>query len=383
MKVALRTIAAQPSWVVRSSSVELAVTQLGGHMAPVTFCRDTARPVQPYYISPWQGEACKLDEPVLVPLRGDFFCMPFGANEQAYRGKRHHVHGEPGGAKWRFVALETSGAATTLMLSMRTKVRPGTVTKRLGLVDGQNVVYVQHVLEGYSGLTPLGHHATLAVPAEPGSLRVATSKFKIGRTNPAPGGDPASREYGSLAPDEGFRDLARVPLVWKDPAYGDLTSFPARTGFTDIAAVFKTPGRTPAWIAATVAGEGYMWYSLKDAAVLPATVLWIANRGRHGAPWNGRNRCLALEDVCGYFADGLAASVRANPISKAGIPTAVKLSPKTPTAVNCIQGVVKVPRSFQTVRSARFADGKVIFRGAAGKEVTAAVNWKFLATGEL
>ena len=81
----VKTIVSQPSWVIRTSDVELAVTQLGGHMAPVTFHRRSAAPVQPYYISPWQGERLKIDEPVLVPLRGDFFCLPFGNNQDAYR----------------------------------------------------------------------------------------------------------------------------------------------------------------------------------------------------------------------------------------------------------------------------------------------------------
>ena len=50
-------------------------------MAPVTFFRDSAQPVRPYYVSPWQEEApSKMPAPVLVSLRGDFFCLPFGGN---------------------------------------------------------------------------------------------------------------------------------------------------------------------------------------------------------------------------------------------------------------------------------------------------------------
>ena len=78
MKAKRKVVASQPAWELANKQVELAVTELGGHMAPVTFYRKSAEPVQPYYISPWQGEKLKIDEPVLVPLRGDFFCMPFG-----------------------------------------------------------------------------------------------------------------------------------------------------------------------------------------------------------------------------------------------------------------------------------------------------------------
>src|SRR4051794_39017502 len=52
----LQTIHSQPSFVLASDQVELAVTRVGGHMAPVTFHRLSDRPVQPYYISPWQDE---------------------------------------------------------------------------------------------------------------------------------------------------------------------------------------------------------------------------------------------------------------------------------------------------------------------------------------
>src|SRR4051794_34963347 len=77
-KAVQKKIHSQPSYVLATKEVELAVTRLGGQMAPVTFYRNTDRPVQPYYISPWQDEPPqKMPAPVLVPLRGDFFCMPF------------------------------------------------------------------------------------------------------------------------------------------------------------------------------------------------------------------------------------------------------------------------------------------------------------------
>ena len=130
------------------------------------------------------------------------------------------------------------------------------------------------------------------MPEKAGALRVATGPFRLGMTNPTVVGDPAERQYQSLAIGGKFTSLKRVPLLWKRPATGDCTSFPVRTGFTDLLGVFAKPTRTPAWTTATVQEAGFLWFSLKDAAVLPATLLWISNRGRHNEPWNGRNRCL-------------------------------------------------------------------------------------------
>ena len=382
MKPTVKTVAHQSSWILRSRDVEVAVTRLGGHMAPVTFDR-RARKIRPYYINPWQGEGGTIDAAILRPLRGDFFCMPFGANLDAWRGEQHIVHGETACLRWRHVSTARSGGVSSLTLSMRTKVRAGTVTKRLSLVDGQNAVYIQHELAGYSGPMPLGHHAILAMPDKPESVLLATSPIRFGRTNPVPAGLPEGGEYSSLAPDRQFRDLSRVPLIWKDTPTGDCSSFPTRAGFTDILAVFNKAGRDPAWTAATNTVDGYLWFVLKDPEVLPATVLWISNRGRHGAPWNGRNCCLGVEDVCAHFADGLAASVRPNVLTRSGVPTAIRLSPTRPTAVRAIQGVVKVPRTFGHVTEALFAPGKVTFVGAEGRSATAPVQHEFLATGDV
>ncbi|MCD4824979.1 MAG: hypothetical protein K8S55_10240 [Phycisphaerae bacterium] len=374
----IKKISSQPSWLLRNKEIELAITQTGGQMAPVTFYRNTAKAIQPYYVNPWHGENLKIADPVLRPLRGDFFCMPFGANAKPCRGEQHYCHGEPAAAKWKFVAMEKSDGVTSLTLAMDTKVRPGKVSKTLSLADGQNVVYSRQVLEGYSGKMPLGHHATLAMGPKEGSLRIATSAFELGMTCPTVVGDPAGKAYQSLAMGKKFRDLQAIPTLWKDNPQADCTAMPAREGFTDLLVVFKSPAVAPAWTTATNQDEGFLWFSLKDPRVLPATAMWISNRGRHHPPWNGRNRCLGLEDVCGYFAEGLADSVRPNQINRAGFPTAITLSPKRPTVINYIQGVLKVPRGFKTVEAVEFSPGQATFISPTGKKVTAAVNHEFL-----
>ena len=60
-----RRIDSQPSWVIQNANVKLAVTELGAHMAPVTFDRNSPRPIQPYYVSPWQNEKAQDLPPVL------------------------------------------------------------------------------------------------------------------------------------------------------------------------------------------------------------------------------------------------------------------------------------------------------------------------------
>ena len=382
-----RTIHSQPSFVVSTSQVELAVTELGGHMAPVTFFRSSAKPVRPYHVSPWQDEKpSAMPAPVLNALRGDFFCMPFGGNSDSLAGEKHPPHGEIVGEKWKYVGTTKSADVTTLTMSIETRVRRGEVTKELSLVADQNVVYSKHIINGFTGNVPLGHHATLAMPDKEGSVRLASSAFRLGMTYPGIFSDPKQREYQSLLPGARWTTLAKVPVAWKGEPDADLTRLPARQGHADLVQVVNEPWEKtngPAWMTATFTDAGYLWFSLKDANVLNSTVFWIENRGRHGHPWNGRNNCLGLEDVTSFFADGLKASTFDNIFNKEGVATSVKLEGTKPTIVYYIQGVVKIPDGFEMVKSLEFAPGEVTFLSTTGKRVTTKVRHSFLRTGKL
>ena len=382
-----RTIHSQPSFVVSTPQVELAVTELGGHMAPVTFFRSSAKPVRPYHVSPWQDEKpSAMPAPVLNALRGDFFCMPFGGNSDLLAGEKHPPHGEIVGEKWKYVGTTKSADVTTLTMSIETRVRRGEVTKELSLVADQNVVYSKHIINGFTGNVPLGHHATLAMPDKEGSVRLASSAFRLGMTYPGIFSDPKQREYQSLLPGARWTTLAKVPVVWKGEPDADLTRLPARQGHADLVQVVNEPWEKtngPAWMTATFTDAGYLWFSLKDANVLNSTVFWIENRGRHGHPWNGRNNCLGLEDVTSFFADGLKASTSDNILNKEGVATSVKLEGTKPTIVYYIQGVVKIPDGFEMVKSLEFAPGEVTFVSTTGKRVTTKVRHSFLRTGKL
>lgn len=175
---------------------------------------------------------------MLVPLRGDFFCMPFGGNAEAKGSEQHVPHGESATETWQFAGREREANGTeTLTLTLATKVRPGTVTKQLILTPGQPVVYTRHVIEGFAGPVPLGHHATLAMPEEEGAIAVSVSPFRLGMTCPGVFSDPAKAEYQSLASGEAFTDLTRVPSRWKQPAEVDCSRFPVRRGYADLLAV--------------------------------------------------------------------------------------------------------------------------------------------------
>ena len=173
------TIHGQPSWRFASDRVEAAVTRLGGHLAPVRF-RLPHGVIEPFSIAPWAEEKQDPKTPALLQsLRGDFFCAPFGGNENAYRGERHPPHGETANASWKLESIKKSKAETELHLSLETKIRPGRVDKTLRLRRGETAVYCRHVLSNMSGKMNLGHHAMLKFPDAAGSGLVSTSPIRF------------------------------------------------------------------------------------------------------------------------------------------------------------------------------------------------------------
>lgn len=373
----------QTCWVIRTGDVELSLTQLGGHMAPVTFYREEVKPVQPYHITPWQGEGLELPAPIMVPLRGDFFCLPFGGNNTEYNGEKHPPHGETSGSFWKLVSAEKDEDVTTLAVELETEVRPGTVTKKLHLRDGENVVYSTHTIRGFAGKTPLGHHATLGMPDEEGVFKISHSPIKFGLVNPEQFSVAANGEYQQLEPGDKFSRLTKVESIFRSADDVDVSRLPQKTGYSDLLAIFSRDNlKHPAWTTAVNSKEGWLWFSLKDPEVLPATVFWLENRGRHGSPWLGRNNCVGLEDVCAFFADGIADSVGENIVNRRGIKTAHQLTADKPFNVHYIQGVAKVPEGFEEVKSIEFGDDNVTFVSTNGQRETVSVHHKFLVDGK-
>lgn len=373
-------ILGQPSWRFSSDRVDAAITQHGGHLAPVKF-RLPHGVVEPYSVAPWAEEKPADKIPHLLRLlRGDFLCAPFGGSESAYRGEQHPPHGETANAAWTFESLEKDAARTTLHLSLRTKIRPGRVEKFIGLRRGETALYCRHVFSGFSGRMNLGHHATLKFSDAPGAHEqglVATSPIAFAQVLPVPFEKPEEGGYSSLKPGAAFTRLDQVPAA--DGTTADLSRYPARRGFEDLVMITHEAAPDFAWTAVTFPAQRYVWFALKDPRVLRSTVLWHSNGGRHYAPWSGRHTgVLGLEDVTSYFHLGLAASARANPVNRRGIATFLTLDPKRPLVVNYIMGVAAVPRGWGAVKAIAREPGAIVLQSAKGRAVRAAVDAGFL-----
>lgn len=376
MKSPLTRQAGQPGWSLAHDRVQAFLTQTGGHLAPVVF-RLGRRAVQPFSITPWADEPLPGTPPMLRVARGDFFCCPFGGNAEPYRGERHPPHGETANRPWRFESCERAGDTVTLHASLRTRVRRGRVDKRLVLRDGHAAVYCEHLLSGFSGPMPIGTHPMLRLPDEPGAGRISTSPFRRGQVVPTAWEQPEAKGYSWLKPGAVFTSLKRVPA--RDGGTVDLSRYPARRGYEELVQLVSDDRLPFAWSAVTLPREGYVFFTVKNPRVLRETVLWFSNGGRHYPPWNGRHvNVLGVEDVTAYFHLGLAASARANPLSRGGAATAVTLSPRRPLRVAHILAVAAIPRDFDEMVSLRPHRGGVSLTSRSGRTVRVPLDLDFV-----
>jgi hypothetical protein len=211
---------------------------------------------------------------------------------------------------------------------------------------------------------------------------VSTSRFVYGQVFPGAFEQPKDRGYSWLEPGAEFKSLKRVPTITGETA--DLSRYPARRGFEDLVMLVGDAEAPFGWTAVAFPEQRYVWFALRDQRLLPETIFWLSNGGRHYPPWNSRHvNVMGLEEVCSYFHLGLAESARKNPLSRKGFPTCLNLDPTEPLVVPYITGVAKIPAEFDRVVSIRAAcaNQTIVLRSDSGTEVKAAVDLGFLQAG--
>jgi hypothetical protein len=367
---------------MKSNSVQMSVTQIGAQMAPVQFNLSENRRVQPYHVSPWQCEEhASVDGRSEGPLRGDFFCLPFG---QANPEDGLPSHGRTASAQWSLSDYKSRDRVEELELRLDNALRSASVSRRFYLIENETVVYDRTAISGLKGRATFGHHAVLRLPSQASALLISTSRQALGMTYPTAFADTAIGEHQSLAIGGSFRDLASVPSFCGDAAGVDCSVYPSRRGHTDLLQIgVETTDGQPAWCAAVNSVEGYLWFSLRDPALLPSTILWFENAGRTQPPWNGRNCSLGVEDVCSYFDKGSFVSAQANAFSERGIKTVHDFGDGEVFDIPYIQGIAATPPGFGHVCSVGFIDGGATFSDQEGREVFSALRSQFVFGEEL
>jgi hypothetical protein len=348
------------------------VTRGGAQCAPVVFHKRRGG-FSPYFVSPWQGEGLSIEDPVLQNLRGNFFCLPFGAGGLDENGKVFKAHGEVASGNWEFVNAEKGSLGDSLSLKIQPQDIGGTVTKQI--IIGEGHVYTKCVVSGVEGHYPVGYHPNLRMPLK-GKMYLSLSPHETARTAGRSSYRYEGGEYYALEPDTDIDDLTRVPMIGK--GFTDCLAYPRLEGFVDVVAAYRSQAPGVAWSVAAYPGEGFLYFSLKNAQIFGAALLWMEDRGRHQSPWNGRTRVVGVEDVCGYFAAPVAVTQAPNLMSAKGYRTIWDFTRESSYAFPYIEGVIPISASFAKVAETRFSPGTVEFISVSGESATASVELGFL-----
>ncbi len=365
----MHTIHGEPSFHLGTPELDLFVTARGGHMAPVVF-HLSGRDVSPYALAPWEPSEHPELPPLLSVLRGDFMCLPFGGQSNG------PPHGETANFQWTRMESDSR----SLRCLIETGDTGARVVKTIATREGHHALYIAHEISNLDGDFNYGNHPIIDFSNLPeGTGRVSTSAFHWASVFPGPFANPADGETQALAEGTTFHDLREVQLAAGGTT--DLTRYPARSGNEDLVMMAHqpaTPAQPFAWSAALL--EGYVWFSLKNPADFPCTLLWLSNGGRSASPWNDRHvGRMGIEDVCSHFSDGVDKS-RLDLLADHGIPTTRHFNRDETVTLRSIQAVASVPAGFGAVAKILPAGpGAVKIIGDSGLETLAVVDWNFLA----
>ncbi len=368
----------QPSYSLTNDRVSVCVTVQGGHMTAV-FDEN----ISPFFTAPWWSEAdIGGDDQITRVLRGDFFCLPFGANTEPYEDIRHPVHGQTANDCWDCVGMDDSGGDKTLRLRMDLDADRGAVEKLIRLRDGEPVIYSEHIVTGLEGKFPAGHHAILQCPQEPGAGIIDMTEPVTGFTAPEPIEDSTMGGYSLLQAGREVSDRTKVPCC--NGGYADLGRYPTQKGYEDVVLFVSDTSKPFAFTAASFPGQGYLYFQLKNPSVLPQTLFWLSNGGRHYAPWNGRLAgVLGMEEIAGFFHYGMKESVEPNFLQEGGFKSFVEFKKARPSSIKVIMGVVPIENDFTGVRDiVKSGDGEITILGKNGRNMNISCNSDFLIASE-
>lgn len=351
---------------IASNRVQADISLIGGQIAPVVFDLGD-RHVAPYSLAPWKPTDVPNAEPLLAHLRGDFFCIPFGAQPAG------PLHGQVAHDAW---SVERSGQSS-VTLTIDAPDVGATFHKMVSVADGETVLYQQVTSTGLSGRLNYGTHPILDLSTMPtGAGRLSTSPLMYASVNPGIFSDPQRGETQILRPGAEFTDLARVPRM--DGTTIDLSHYPTPAGHEDLVMLVNDPDAGPLGWSAMVF-DGYLWLALKAVDQLPMTLLWLSNGGRTQSPWGGRHLGrIGIEDVCSYYATGLESS-QDNDLLARGIRTSRHFDAEHQLDVRTAHLVAAVDSDFDVVAAVRNSrSGWITVESTSGAIIDIEVDWGFV-----
>lgn len=346
---------------IEIDDVRVVLNPDGGHLDEVVF-RVGGQELRPMHRAPWRGsgEVLADDTPtVLRSLAGDFFCAAFCDNDL----DGGPPHGWTANGRWHTAGKQRLAAGgVSAAFDLEPKVAGASVRKEIVLRPGQPVVYQRHTLRGGTGRLPIAHHAMIRAP---GGVALSFSAKAFGITPPTPLEPDPVRGRSILAYPQRFERLDTVRLA--DDGMANLTHYPFASGHEDLVLLAEATGTGLGWSAGLAARDGFLFFAIKNARMLPHTILWMSNGGRTYPPWSGRHRAvIGIEEACSFCHLGHRASLANNPLTEAGYPTTVSLSPDATLEVRYAFGAIPAPHGWGRVTAIEPVHNGLRISSAAG-----------------
>lgn len=314
------------------------VQSLGGMLGPVTFLLPDGRQVSPLHVAPWFDDPARdAQPPILRELRGEWPCVPFGTDgpralPEGWSDKGDTfdgadvAHGYSANAEWVFAPSDATSIVLTCDYPEAHPIRR--LTRTITADPTAPALHMTLTVEALRRCRlPIGLHPTLRLPAT-GTARLDPPGFREGRVFPL----DVEPGQGILQPGAIFAGLEAVPC--REGGTLSLALLPLARNTEELVQLCGVTGgfrlRHPGgWTVTLDWNTGHF----------PSLLLWISNRGRAQAPWNGRHVALGVEPVCAAFDLGPAVSSAPNPIGAGGTPTVRAFDPDQPFTTHYRIGV--------------------------------------------
>jgi hypothetical protein len=314
------------------------VQALGGMIGPVEAILDDGRTIRPFAVAPWsdepQAEWEATAPPLLKRLRGDWVCLPFGSPGKPRTDLDPHwlegldadlaspdpaQHGTCANSPWRLDAAEPR--ALSFSFAPDAEFPIARIARRISVADGRPDIQCETRVAARAACElPWGVHPTFRLPEAPSSFEIAFGAEKITvLTFPGVFEPGVSR----VAPAQVCDGLRAVPMA--DGSTRSFETLPLPFDSEELLLVTGHNGEA----RLTNRVERYRVVMNWDASVFPSVLLWVSNRGRRFAPWNGRFLGLGVEPVSSAFDLGYAHAVNPrSPLRALGVPTATRFAPE-------------------------------------------------------
>jgi hypothetical protein len=339
---------------ISTDGISLTFRRESGIIDDLVINGESAKELRPLHRAPWLSSGESLPDnvaPVESRLAGDFFCAPFGRTSPDIP-----IHGWAANGTWHKASTERAATgAVTATYKLQESVDGAELTKHLTLHPNHPVVYQRHVFKGGTGTIPVAHHAMIRVP---GGARLSfSSKAAHFTPGSALETDPKRGRSVLLYPQH-FTSLAKVKRA--DGALSDASLYPFDTGHEDLIIMTEAPGAKLGWSAALAQKEGFLFFAIKDAGLLPHTVLWMSNGGRSYTPWNSRHRA-----VIGIEEASLDHRLIENPQDG---PAGLALGKDRTSTVRYALGAIPAPKNWKAVKDIQLGKDKLTLIDTSGDE---------------